>query len=79
MPLPRVSNPEVGLAMTDQLTANSSSSSRYFGAGSHGDGTPTRMSREKSGDWSAALAWGLTRARSINSLSGIVVTTAWWS
>ena len=37
------------------------------------------MSREKSGDWSAALAWGLTRARSINSLSGIVVTTAWWS
>ena len=37
------------------------------------------MSREKSGDWPAALAWGLTRARSINSLSGIDVTTAWWS
>ena len=26
------------------------SNSRYFGAESHGDGTPTRMSREKSGD-----------------------------
>ena len=47
----------------------------YFGAESHGDGTPTRMSREKSGDWSASFAWALMRARSINSLSGMVVTT----
>ena len=47
--------------------------------GFHGDGTPTRMSREKLGDRSAALACGLMRARSMSSLSGIVVTTARWS
>ena len=48
----------------------------YFAAFSHGDGTPTRMACEKSGDWPAALAFSLMRARSMSSLSGIVVTTA---
>jgi hypothetical protein len=38
------------LAMTGHLAENCSRIARYFGAESHGDGTPTRMSREKSGD-----------------------------
>ena len=48
---------------------------RTYFAPSHGDGTPTRIACEKSGDPSAAFALSLIRARSISSASGIVVTT----
>ena len=57
------------------VTADSS----YFDASSHGDGTPTRMACEKSGDRSAARAFSLMRARSMSSASGIDVTTTRWS